>query len=72
VVQEGGGRGLGQRLKYWIIGPDYNYIELKKVSIKAVLYTTVKAITKRHQISLATGKPGPLEIDNNFVLALTG
>ena len=62
------GSEVGQRVKYWVRPDIINRIE--EGSIKAYYNTTVKAITK-DKISLAT-ETGDVEIDNNFVLALTG
>jgi thioredoxin reductase (NADPH) len=62
------GSEVGQRVKYWVRPDIINRIE--EGSIKAYYNTTVKAITK-DKISLTT-ETGDVEIDNNFVLALTG
>ena len=62
------GSEVGQRVKYWVRPDIVNRIE--EGSIKAYYNTTVKAITK-DSISLNT-KNGNVEIENDFVLALTG
>jgi thioredoxin reductase (NADPH) len=62
------GSEVGQRVKYWVRPDIINRIE--EGSIKAYYNTTVKSITK-DKITLAT-ETGDLEIDNDFVLALTG
>ncbi|MEH6748454.1 MAG: YpdA family putative bacillithiol disulfide reductase [Maribacter arcticus] len=62
------GSEVGQRVKYWVRPDIINRIE--EGSIKAYYNTTVKSITK-DKITLAT-ETRDLEIDNNFVLALTG
>ena len=62
------GSEVGQRVKYWVRPDIVNRIE--EGSIKAYYNTTVKAITK-DSISLNT-ENGNVEIENDFVLALTG
>ena len=62
------GPEVGQRVKYWVRPDIVNRIE--EGSIKAYYNTTVKAITK-NTILLAT-QDQDVEIDNDFVLALTG
>ncbi|MEH6514199.1 YpdA family putative bacillithiol disulfide reductase [Maribacter arcticus] len=62
------GSEVGQRVKYWVRPDIINRIE--EGSIMAYYNTTVKSITK-DKITLAT-ETGDVEIDNNFVLALTG
>ena len=62
------GPEVGQRVKYWVRPDIVNRIE--EGSIKAYYHTTVKAITK-NTILLAT-QDQDVEIDNDFVLALTG
>ena len=62
------GPEVGQRVKYWVRPDIVNRIE--EGSIKAYYHTTVKAITK-NTITLAT-QDQDVEIDNDFVLALTG
>ncbi|MEH6761008.1 YpdA family putative bacillithiol disulfide reductase [Maribacter arcticus] len=62
------GSEVGQRVKYWVRPDIINRIE--EGSIKAYYNTTVKSITK-DKITLAT-ETRDVEIDNNFVLALTG
>ncbi len=62
------GPEVGQRVKYWVRPDIVNRIE--EGSIKAYYNTTVKTITK-NTITLAT-QDQDIEIDNDFVLALTG
>ena len=62
------GSEVGQRVKYWVRPDIVNRIE--EGSIKAYYNTTVKSITE-NSISLNT-ENGVVEIENDFVLALTG
>ncbi|MGB2760561.1 YpdA family putative bacillithiol disulfide reductase [Maribacter stanieri] len=62
------GSEVGQRVKYWVRPDIVNRIE--EGSIKAYYNTTVKSITE-NSISLNT-EHGVVEIENDFVLALTG
>jgi thioredoxin reductase (NADPH) len=62
------GPEVGQRVKYWVRPDIINRIE--EGSIKAFYNSTVKSITK-DKIILAT-ETGDVQIDNDFVLALTG
>ncbi|WP_300027677.1 YpdA family putative bacillithiol disulfide reductase [uncultured Maribacter sp.] len=62
------GPEVGQRVKYWVRPDIINRIE--EGSIKAYFNTTVKAITN-DSILLSTDT-GEEEIENDFVLALTG
>jgi thioredoxin reductase (NADPH) len=62
------GPEVGQRVKYWVRPDIINRIE--EGSIKAFYNTAVKSITK-DKITLTT-ETGDIEIDNDFVLALTG
>ena len=62
------GPEVGQRVKYWVRPDIVNRIE--EGSIKAYYNTTVKAISKNTII--LTTKEQDVEIDNDFVLALTG
>lgn len=62
------GSEVGQRVKYWVRPDIINRIE--EGSIKAYYNSTVKTIIK-DKITLAT-QTGDVEIDNDFVLALTG
>lgn len=62
------GPEVGQRVKYWVRPDIINRIE--EGSIKAYFNTTVKAITN-DSIILSTDT-GEEEIENDFVLALTG
>lgn len=62
------GPEVGQRVKYWVRPDIINRIE--EGSIKAYFNTTVKAITN-NSILLNTDT-GEEEIENDFVLALTG
>ena len=62
------GSEVGQRVKYWVRPDIVNRIE--EGSIKAYYNTTVKSITE-NSISLNT-ENDVVEIENDFVLALTG
>ncbi|WP_339841766.1 YpdA family putative bacillithiol disulfide reductase [uncultured Maribacter sp.] len=62
------GSEVGQRVKYWVRPDIINRIE--EGSIKAYYNSTVKTIIK-DKITLAT-QTGDVEIDNDFILALTG
>ncbi|MGJ8714762.1 MAG: YpdA family putative bacillithiol disulfide reductase [Maribacter stanieri] len=62
------GSEVGQRVKYWVRPDIVNRIE--EGSIIAYYNTTVKSITE-NSISLNT-ENGVVEIENDFVLALTG
>ncbi|WP_339629500.1 YpdA family putative bacillithiol disulfide reductase [uncultured Maribacter sp.] len=62
------GPEVGQRVKYWVRPDIVNRIE--EGSIKAYYNTTVKAISKNTIILTTQDKD--VEIDNDFVLALTG
>lgn len=62
------GSEVGQRVKYWVRPDIVNRIE--EGSIKAYYNTTVKSITE-NSISFNT-ENGVVEIENDFVLALTG
>lgn len=62
------GPEVGQRVKYWVRPDIINRIE--EGSIKAYYNTVIKSITK-DKITLTT-ETGDIEIDNDFVLALTG
>ena len=62
------GSEVGQRVKYWVRPDIVNRIE--EGSIKAYYNTTIKSITE-NSISLNT-ENGVVEIENDFVLALTG
>lgn len=62
------GPEVGQRVKYWVRPDIINRIE--EGSIKAYFNTTVKAIT--NDSILLNTDTGEEEIENDFVLALTG
>lgn len=62
------GDEVGQRVKYWVRPDIINRIE--EGSIKAFYNTTVKSVQKNTITVLSNGEE--LEIDNDFVLALTG
>ena len=62
------GSEVGQRVKYWVRPDIVNRIE--EGSIKAYYNTTIKSITE-NSISFNT-ENGVVEIENDFVLALTG
>ncbi|MEO9478821.1 MAG: YpdA family putative bacillithiol disulfide reductase [Maribacter dokdonensis] len=62
------GQEVGQRVKYWVRPDIINRIE--EGSIKAYFNTTVKAIT--NDSILLNTDTGEEEIENDFVLALTG
>ena len=62
------GEEVGQRVKYWVRPDIINRIE--EGSIKAYFNTTVKAIT--NDSILLNTDTGEEEIENDFVLALTG
>lgn len=62
------GPEVGQRVKYWVRPDIINRIE--EGSIKTFFNTTVKSITEKSIILNTNG--GEEEIENDFVLALTG
>lgn len=62
------GSGIGERVKYWV-RPDIEN-RIKEGSIKAFFNSAITAI-KEESVLIETPE-GPMELENDFVLALTG